>query len=282
MNQAGDRWVPVVSSVLVHALILAAVGWSWWHFSRTSPAPAASNLAIEATVVTAAPTAPQTAQPEAPAKPDAAQQAQAAEEQAKKQRELEAQREAEREATQKREAAEKQAVADARAEQERKDSERQAQEAREQKDREAKVAAEARAKAAAEAKAKAAADAKAAAEQQARQRQESELRAQLAAEERANSARAGAQGAQYAAAIRARVERAWIRPPSARPGLSCEVHVTQVPGGVVTAVSLGACNGDEAVKQSIVDAVYRASPLPSPENADLFERNLVFNFKPNE
>jgi colicin import membrane protein len=58
--------------------------------------------------------------------------------------------------------------------------------------------------------------------------------------------------------------------------------VTQVPGGEVTGVQVGSCNGDAAVRDSIEAAVYRASPLPEPPNPDLFDRNLVFNFKPDE
>ena len=82
--------------------------------------------------------------------------------------------------------------------------------------------------------------------------------------------------------IRDRVTRAWIRPPSARAGVNCEVHVTQIPGGVVTGVQIGSCNGDQAVRESIEAAVYRASPLPTPSNPDLFDRSLVFNFHPDE
>jgi len=60
------------------------------------------------------------------------------------------------------------------------------------------------------------------------------------------------------------------------------VHVTQVPGGVVTGVRIGSCNGDEAVRASIETAVYRASPLPTPSNADIFDRDLTFSFHPDE
>ena len=56
--------------------------------------------------------------------------------------------------------------------------------------------------------------------------------------------------------------------------------MTQVPGGVVTGVQVGRCNGDEAVRQSIEAAVYRASPLPQPSDPALFERNLVVTFRP--
>jgi colicin import membrane protein len=60
------------------------------------------------------------------------------------------------------------------------------------------------------------------------------------------------------------------------------VYVTQVPGGTVTNVKIGACNGDAAVQQSITLAVYRASPLPAPPDPSLFERNLQLEFAPND
>jgi colicin import membrane protein len=60
------------------------------------------------------------------------------------------------------------------------------------------------------------------------------------------------------------------------------VRVTQVPGGVVTGVQIGSCNGDAAVRESIETAVYRASPLPSPTNPDVFERILTIHFHPDE
>ncbi|MBS0397017.1 MAG: cell envelope integrity protein TolA, partial [Proteobacteria bacterium] len=111
---------------------------------------------------------------------------------------------------------------------------------------------------------------------------ESDLARELAAEEqRTGAVNAGLQ-ARYAAEIRARVERAWIRPPTARPGLKCTVQVTQVPGGTVTDVKVGDCNGDDAVQRSIRDAVLRASPLPAPPDPSLFERKLSLVFAPND
>ena len=77
------------------------------------------------------------------------------------------------------------------------------------------------------------------------------------------------------------MQRAWIRPPSARAGLRCTVHVTQVPGGTVTSVVVGDCNADPAVRQSIESAVYRASPLPPPPDPSLFDRNLTLEFAPD-
>jgi colicin import membrane protein len=59
------------------------------------------------------------------------------------------------------------------------------------------------------------------------------------------------------------------------------LNVTQVPGGEVAKVSIGECNGDQAVRESIEAAVYRASPLPAPPDPALFDRNLKINFKPD-
>jgi colicin import membrane protein len=49
----------------------------------------------------------------------------------------------------------------------------------------------------------------------------------------------------------------------------------------VTQVTIGECNGDQAVRESIERAVYRASPLPPPPDPSLFDRNLRINFKPD-
>lgn len=111
---------------------------------------------------------------------------------------------------------------------------------------------------------------------------EAELKAQLAAEEgRANAVNAGLLN-QYVALIQQKVIRNWIKPPSAKSGLECEVKVAQAMGGTVLSVEVGRCNGDAAVRTSIEAAVQRASPLPEPPDPRLFERNLLFNFKPTE
>jgi colicin import membrane protein len=105
---------------------------------------------------------------------------------------------------------------------------------------------------------------------------------QLEEEERLLAAADSGALAAYLALIRQKVERNWVRPPSAKPGLECEVLVTQIPGGQVTAVRMGNCNADDAVRRSIEAAVLRASPLPLPDEAALFERNLRFTFKPEQ
>jgi colicin import membrane protein len=263
---AASGWRPLASSIVVHAVVFAlfAVGF-WWSRSKPPPPP---TLAIEATVVDARtlqsvrparnPPPPQTA-PEP--KPDPAPDE-------NRQPERDAAREAERKA--------EQAVAAERRVRERAATELAARE-QEVKRREAA----AREAAAIDAAAKDAA-ARAAADARVRTEREADLRRQLAAEENAQRARASGAGAAWAAAIQARIQRAWLRPDSARAGLDCTVNVTQVPGGEVVGVKINGCNGDESVRQSIEAAVYRASPLPEPPDPALFERNIEVRFKPND
>ena len=293
MSEArGDRTVAVLLSVLLHAAVVGLLGWGWWHFRKPPEPP--RQLAIEATVVTAntaTPAPAPTPQPVAPATepPAAATPPQPAPEPAPPVPEQAQPDKAARAAAARRENAERERKeqADREREHEREHERVREQRAAEQREHEAaeRAAAEKEAKAAAKAADKAAADKAAKLKAQAAQdkaRREAELRAQLASEERINAARSSSEMASYIAMITGRINRAWIRPPSARAGLSCELHVTQVPGGEVTAVQIASCNGDQATRESIEAAVYRASPLPSPSNPDLFDRNLVIRFHPDE
>jgi colicin import membrane protein len=130
--------------------------------------------------------------------------------------------------------------------------------------------------------AKQAEDAKQAADLKAKAEREAELRRQLAEEEHVSAVEASPARAQYIARLSSRIQNAWIKPPSAHAGLDCVVNITQVPGGEVTSAHVSQCNGDAAARQSIENAVYRASPLPPPPDPALFERNLVIHFHPDE
>ncbi len=103
----------------------------------------------------------------------------------------------------------------------------------------------------------------------------------LAAEERANQLRTSGALASWSNQITARITRAWLRPPSARPGIQCVLHITQAPGGAVLNARIESCNGDQAVRESIEAAAYRAAPLPPPPDPALFERELEVTFRPD-
>jgi colicin import membrane protein len=125
-------------------------------------------------------------------------------------------------------------------------------------------------------------DAKRAADLKAKSEREAELRRQLADEEHVSAVEASPARAQYIARLSAAIQNAWIKPPSARAGLDCIVNITQIPGGEVTGAHVSQCNGDAAARQSIENAVLRASPLPPPPDPALFQRNLVIHFHPDE
>ena len=157
-------------------------------------------------------------------------------------------------------------------------------ELREKADAKAQADAKAKADAKAQADAKARADAKAKADAATREREAAEaaLARQLAAEDaRAAAVKSGLLEEWYAR-LQQRVEASWFRPPTARRGLKCRVTVTMVPGGTVVGATVGECNGDATVRESLRNAVLRASPLPMPRDPALFERTLVLEFTPDD
>ncbi len=309
VDRASDRWASIVLSVLLHGALVAAVVYSWWSYKHDRPAP---TLAIEASVVDAktvpglgklppqaepAPPPPVVPPPEPPpetqpqvepdgppppppdelAKREQDQKEQAEKEAQAKQQEDDLKRAAQ-EKQQEAALAEEKAAEDKRVEEKRLADE-QAKKAQE------KVDADRKAREVADAKKKAdekrLADEKQKADQQASADREADLRRSLDQELRQDAARSSGALASWQSQITARIQRAWLRPASARPGIECVLNVTQVPGGEVTNVRIGTCNGDQAVRESIEAAVYRASPLPPPPDPSLFERSLVITFRPD-
>jgi colicin import membrane protein len=86
--------------------------------------------------------------------------------------------------------------------------------------------------------------------------------------------------AAYAFAIRQRIMTRWVQPPTATAGIECIVNIKQLPGGEVVSVNIGRCNGDAAVQRSIEAAVRKASPLPSPADPSVFQRDIQLEFRP--
>lgn len=122
-------------------------------------------------------------------------------------------------------------------------------------------------------------------EENERKRRESEaalLQEQIDAENARIEARNSNEMAAYMFAIRQKVERRWVAPPTTPSDLECEVVVRQQPSGDVISAQVVRCNGDAAVQRSIEAAVFKASPLPQPSIRDLFDTNLRFIFKPEQ
>lgn len=103
-------------------------------------------------------------------------------------------------------------------------------------------------------------------------------------EEAARKARALTAAEKYKLLIRQKVSRNWARPPGAQTGLQCTVRVRLVPSGDVLQVTVVKTSGDERFDRSVENAVYKASPLPLPEDRDLFEyfREIEFIFNPED
>jgi colicin import membrane protein len=289
------RWRAFALSVLVHSLIVAAavLGWFTW---KHEPPPA-DTLAIEANVVDeralqgiAPPPKPAPPEPQPEPAPDPApipppeEQGPPKPDPAEVERREEEERLAEQKRLEEQAEREKQAQEQQRLDAEQKEAERL--EAEKQAAAQAaaeKAAAEQAAadkRAAEKKRAEEAAAARKAAEEKARLAREEELRRSLEAEERANAARNSEEANRWHAAIRSRIERAWIR-PSATAGVNCVVLVSQVPGGEVTSVRVDSCTpNDAALRESVEAAVLRASPLPTPPPGVPFERNLRLIFAP--
>jgi colicin import membrane protein len=280
-------WRALALSILLHSAIVGAAVYGWFTWQHRPPP--VETLAIEATVVDeralkgVAPK-PEPAPPEPEPAPEPAP-APVEEQGPPKPDPAEIQRK------------EEERIALEKAEQEKKEQ-KAAQDLKEREDAQnVEAQKQAAAKAAADKAAveKAAADkkelekkrvedaaaAKKAAEEKVRLARQAELQRALEAEERGNAMRNSDEAARWHAQIVARVTRAWTKPPSAQPGISCIVSVTQVPGGEVTAVRVISCSTDDvALRESVETAVYKASPLPSPPDPALFERNLELTFAP--
>jgi colicin import membrane protein len=111
---------------------------------------------------------------------------------------------------------------------------------------------------------------------------EAARQAELDAESNRLDAMTATAEAAYIFAIQQKIARNWVRPPTASAGIECIVNVRQLPGGEVVNVTLGSCNGDDAVRRSIEAAVYKASPLPAPADPSVFDRNLRLEFRPTD
>lgn len=109
------------------------------------------------------------------------------------------------------------------------------------------------------------------------------LKKRLAEEERErylNSAKMKKLRSQYVKLIERHVEKKWIKPASTSKGMFCNVIITQNRAGTVLSVKTDQCNGDKAFQQSVERAVRKASPLPDPPSADVFDRTIRFGFRP--
>jgi colicin import membrane protein len=115
---------------------------------------------------------------------------------------------------------------------------------------------------------------------------ESQMRAQAEQESRTRAAQAAAGAARNKAQldwidkIRSRI-RGYINLPPDIPGNPEAIFdVVQLPTGEIIDVKLRKSSGVRAYDDAVQRAILKASPLPRPVPADLFQRNLELHFRP--
>lgn len=88
----------------------------------------------------------------------------------------------------------------------------------------------------------------------------------------------------YAALISRKIEQNWRQPLDVASDLSCRVNIKLQPTGKVISVRVLESSGSLSFDRSVETAVRKASPLPVPEDRELFEqfRDLTLFFSPEQ
>lgn len=86
----------------------------------------------------------------------------------------------------------------------------------------------------------------------------------------------------YKTLIKQAIYQQWIYPEGAGNGDFCRLFISMAPGGAVLEVKLLTSSGNAVLDRSAQAAVFKASPLPVPEDLKLFNEMRVINltFKP--
>jgi colicin import membrane protein len=87
---------------------------------------------------------------------------------------------------------------------------------------------------------------------------------------------------QYKSQIIQAIQQQWLVPDNANKSLSCVLLIRLAPNGVVLSVETVQTSGDTVLDRSARDAVYKASPLPVPQDPAVFAsfRELRLTVRP--
>jgi colicin import membrane protein len=111
---------------------------------------------------------------------------------------------------------------------------------------------------------------------------EAEAQAQARDAQRRDAAARDRSSAEYVDRIRAKIRGNVIVPPDAAPSLVAEFTVLQLPTGEIIDVKPRRSSGNRAYDEAVYRAILKSSPLPRPDRADLFQRELVLTFRPED
>lgn len=86
----------------------------------------------------------------------------------------------------------------------------------------------------------------------------------------------------YSGLIKAAIARYWFVPPNLDKNLTAVIVVRVAPGGIVLDTQVLKTSGNASLDQSALAAINKASPLPVPEDPDLFDqfRELRLTVRP--
>lgn len=106
--------------------------------------------------------------------------------------------------------------------------------------------------------------------------------AEQAAVDAAKRARLAGVVDKYKAMILNAISHQWILPENVGPGLSSQFRIRLAPNGAVLEVSLLRSSGDPVLDRSAQTAIYKASPLPVPQDPETFDvfREISLTVRP--
>ncbi len=116
------------------------------------------------------------------------------------------------------------------------------------------------------------------------QRKQAESAAQELAQVKASQAAAARNKAvaDYLGRIRGKIRGNIVLPPDIKGNPEAVFEVTQLPSGEVISVRLRKSSGNPALDAAVERAILKSSPLPKPEQSDVFDRLLNIPYRPRE
>ena len=85
--------------------------------------------------------------------------------------------------------------------------------------------------------------------------------------------------ARYIQNIKSRIENNWLIPHDIKHDKICTAIVNQLPSGKITSVKIHGCSGETLYVDSLINAVWKSSPLPIAQDIEIFQKNLILQFK---
>ena len=83
----------------------------------------------------------------------------------------------------------------------------------------------------------------------------------------------------YMLTIKSKIENNWLIPHDTKHDRICTAIVNQLPSGKVTSVEIHGCQANELYIESLVNAVWKSSPLPVAPDIEVFQENIVLQFE---